>query len=128
MLKFLRYPGLYLAKEITIIIKIIIKQELFKENIERRMEKLKLEGKCDTKCNCGNGTDNFIHKIKYCQLTKIYATKLKKIKGRKWQNITQPIDLIKDVEKINEMVEILKYMLLFMKKIGKIRINLSHDW
>ena len=118
----------FTAKEASIIIKIIIKQGIFKENIATRMEKLKLDGKCDIKCKCGLGIDNFIHKIKTCPQHKVYATKLKKIKSDKWFYIKQPIELINDVNSEKEMVEIIKYMLLFLKKIGKIRINLSHDW
>ena len=73
-------------------------------------------------------TDSFIHRIKNCTVSKIYAKKIKELIGLDWANITHPIDLFKSIKSQKDMSELIKLILTFMKKIGKIGIMLSHKY
>ena len=106
----------------------MIQQDLFSSNYKNKLDKFGIENNIDTKCECQLESDGFIHRIKNCTLSKIYAKKIKELIGLEWENCTHPIDLFKNIKSQKDMTELIKLILTFMKKIGKIRIMLSHKY
>ena len=69
--------------------------------------------------------ETLIHKIFECQHTKLFAQNIRK-KIKKYQNqIKNPIDLLLYMNSTKDMVQMIQQILLFLKKLKKIKIHLS---
>ena len=89
------------------------------------MEKLNLENSIDTMCSCGYPKETLTHKIFECQHTKLYSQNIRKM-VKKYQNqIENPIDLLLYTNSTKDMVQMIQQILLFLKKLKKIKIHLS---
>ena len=116
----------FTAQEITIIIKIMIKQDIFSIHWKEKLEKFHIDNKVKTMCECKNDQDGLIHRIKHCNISKRYAKRIKWILKNDWDNVQHPMDLFMNINSQKDMERIINSILLFLKKIGKIKILLSH--
>ena len=115
----------FTSQETTILVKITINQDIFKDNIKRRMDKFSIKNAIDTSCPCGNPKETLIHRIFECQQTKLTTKKLREFIKKDFQEIKQPIDLLLRSNSTKDTVFLCQQILLTLKKIRKIKIYLS---
>ena len=74
----------FTAEESAIIIKILIKHDIFPENWKAKMEKFNIKNSTNINCECKGGVDSFIHRIKNCKKSSKYARKIKDLVKEDW--------------------------------------------
>ena len=115
----------FTAQEATILVKIIINQDIFKVNIKYRMDKFKIPNTINTSCPCGNPNETLIHRIFECQQSRIFTKKLRDFITKRDSEVKQPIDLLLRSNSTKNTIFICQQLLLLLKKLRKIKICLS---
>ena len=109
------------------ILKIIFEQSIFKSDIMKRKVKMNLVHNYDMRCQCGYKEESFIHSLLFCPQCSYASLNIKKYLFKRTGTLTylNLPQILSISDSTKDTITIIKLILIFLKNIGKIKINLS---